>query len=71
MKVKRLLFFVISLLWLQSCVSVKPYEQIYINDPDMQMGSDSGDNFQKYVHSIREGATPAGSTKGSGGCGCN
>lgn len=54
-----------------SCKTVKPYERIYINDPQMQMGSAAPKNFENYVHSIREGATPAGSSKSSGGCGCN
>jgi Domain of unknown function (DUF4266) len=55
----------------QSCVSLKPYQQVFVKDPEMQMGADTGKNFQNYVHSIREGATPASSSKSSGGCGCN
>jgi Domain of unknown function (DUF4266) len=54
-----------------SCSSVKPYERVYVNDPEMQMTSDSGKKFTTYVYSIREGATPAGTSKSSGGCGCN
>ena len=54
----------------QACVSLKPYERVYVNDPEMQMGSDAGMNFDNYVFSIREGATPAGSGEASGGCGC-
>lgn len=61
----------ISIIALQSCVTVKPYQKMYVNDPDMQMGSDAGKNFQHYTRSIREGATPAGTSKASGGCGCN
>lgn len=53
------------------CVSFKPYERQFINDPEMQMGSDPCKGFQQYVQSIREGATPAGTAKASGGCGCN
>ena len=56
---------------LTSCVSLKPYEQVYVNDPEMQMGSDAGANYQNYIQSIREGAIPPGSEKSSGGCGCN
>ncbi|MFD2726740.1 DUF4266 domain-containing protein [Hyunsoonleella rubra] len=56
---------------LSSCKAVKPYEQQYVSDPEMQMQNDTGKNFNLYVQSIREGATPAGSAKGSGGCGCN
>jgi hypothetical protein len=54
-----------------SCVSIKPYERIFVNDPEMLMGVDRGKEFEYYVHSIREGATPAGTIIASGGCGCN
>lgn len=67
---KLLLLSLLSILF-TGCVSLKPYERQYINDPEMQLGNDPGKNFSHYVYSIREGATPAGSTKGSGGCGCN
>lgn len=54
-----------------SCQSVKPYQRVYLNDPEMQMGSNAGKKFEDYVETIREGATPAAGTKSSGGCGCN
>jgi hypothetical protein len=54
-----------------SCVALKPYERVFVDDPEMQMAPDATKSFENYVHSIREGATPAGGTKGSGGCGCN
>lgn len=68
---RKLISSLCIVLLITSCVSVKPYERQYINDPEMQMGIDSGKSFNNYVNSIREGATPTGSTKGSGGCGCN
>ena len=70
MKIKLLLTFILFAL-LTSCATVKPYEQIFINDSEMQMGGDETHNFDNYVHSIREGSIPAGSVKSSGGCGCN
>ena len=68
---KRLTLSVLILLAFTSCAGLKPYERQYVNDPEMQMGDDAGKNFSNYVYSIREGATPAGSTEASGGCGCN
>jgi len=56
---------------LNSCVSLKPYERIYVNDPDMQMGTSSAAAFEKYTQTIREGSVTADGQKGSGGCGCN
>ena len=53
------------------CQTVKPYQRVYLNDPEMQLGSNSGKKFEGYVESIREGATEAAGTKSSGGCGCN
>jgi hypothetical protein len=70
MKIKLFLTFILFAL-LTSCATVKPYEQIFINDSEMQMGGDETRNFDNYVHSIREGSMPAGSVKSSGGCGCN
>jgi len=54
-----------------SCTALKPYERIYVNDPEMQMGSSGSGAFENYVNTIREGSMSAESQKGSGGCGCN
>jgi hypothetical protein len=67
----QILCFALAAISTVSCASLKPYDRVYVNDPEMQMGNDAGKNFENYVHSIREGATPAGNSKGSGGCGCN
>jgi len=69
-KKNGLIAFVLILL-ASSCVTLKPYDRVYVNDPDMQMNGDAGKNYENYIHAIREGATPAGSGKSSGGCGCN
>jgi hypothetical protein len=62
---------VVMVLGISSCATVKPWERVYLNDPQMQLSHSTGKNFSNYVHSIREGSIPAGSTKSSGGCGCN
>jgi Domain of unknown function (DUF4266) len=67
---KQLLCKLSILLFFSSCAIVKSYEKQFVNDSEMQMGNDPGKNFNDYVHSIREGATPAGTTETSGGCGC-
>jgi Domain of unknown function (DUF4266) len=64
-----LLMFVLGLF--MACKTVKPYQKIYLNDSEMQFDNSSPKKFEKYVHSIREGATPASGSKSSGGCGCN
>ena len=62
---------VLLLLLMSSCATVQSYERQFISDQEMQMSNDSGKEFNNYVHSIREGATPSATGKASGGCGCN
>ncbi len=64
-------FFVLTILFLASCKVLKPYERVYVNDPEMQLAKSPCKNVEGYVESIREGATPAAGSKSSGGCGCN
>lgn len=65
------LFFVLSVFLLVSCQALKPYERIYVNDPEMQLAKSPCKNVEGYVESVREGATPTAGSKSSGGCGCN
>ena len=73
MKFRRILLPLIFLcvLVLSGCSAVKPWQRVYLNDPEMQMSSWSGITFEDYVHSIRTGSVVSGSKKSSGGCGCN
>ncbi|MBT8273097.1 MAG: DUF4266 domain-containing protein [Bacteroidia bacterium] len=71
---KRLLkplWIVVFLIYLTSCAPLKPYERVYVDDPEMLMITTSCKNYEHYVQSIREGAISVGGTKGNGGCGCN
>ena len=64
-------FVLVVLCGCTSCASVSPAEQIYINEPEMQLGLDASGDFQNYVYKIRTGATRPAVGKASGGCGCN
>lgn len=67
-----LLFLLVSLACVGSaCSSVKPYQRVYLNDSEMQMGVHPVAKFDENVHVYREGASGGGTAKGSGGCGCN
>lgn len=68
---KRFFFLLTLGTVITSCAVIRPYERVYLNDPQMQMTHTAGRNFSNYVHSIREGSAPAGSAKSNGGCGCN
>jgi Domain of unknown function (DUF4266) len=56
---------------LQSCHTVKPYQRAYLNDAGMQIGSRPIEKFSSSAHSYREGASGGGTSRTSGGCGCN
>lgn len=59
------------ILFTSGCQVIKPYQRIYLNDPEMQMGSDMATKLEEKTQDIREGAYPAGTTAKAGGCGCN
>ncbi len=70
MKTKlSILFFL--LLFLNSCVAVKEYEKININDPDMLLADRKEKIFETTFQIYREGASGANGGKSGGGCGCN
>jgi len=57
--------------FLSSCASVKPYEKMYLNDPEMALEVRKLDFFEINFHTYREGASGANGGKVGGGCGCN
>ena len=64
--------FVIALLGsLSSCVAVKEYEKVNLNDPDMVLADKKSDRNISTFHSYREAAVGANGGKTGGGCGCN
>lgn len=70
MKIKILIAcFAISSL--TSCVAVKEYEKIAINDPDMALSDKPCDRNISTFHSYREAASGGNGGKTGGGCGCN
>ncbi len=56
---------------LSSCVVVKEYEKVNINDPDMVLADKKCDRNVTTMHSYREAAAGANGGKTGGGCGCN
>ncbi len=68
---KRLITGIFVLLLLSSCATVKEYEKVYINDPDMKLSSNTNERFETSFQVYREGAAGANGGKTGGGCGCN
>ena len=54
-----------------SCVVVKEYEKVNINDPDMVLSDKKCDHNLTTARSYREAAVGANGGKTGGGCGCN
>ena len=68
---KKLIAAVFILLSFASCVSVKEYEKVYINDADMKLSAYTNERFETNFQVYREGASGANGGKTGGGCGCN
>tara|TARA_R110002124_G_scaffold131910_2_gene294380 strand:- start:12841 stop:13056 length:216 start_codon:yes stop_codon:yes gene_type:complete len=56
---------------LTSCVVVKEYEKVNINDPDMALSTRKIDRYETTAQAYREAAVGANGGKTGGGCGCN
>ncbi len=59
-----------SLTLFSSCVSVKEYQKMYLNDPEMQLTAQPLEAFDLNFQAYREGAAGASGSKVGGGCGC-
>lgn len=68
---KPIFLLLFILITLQSCVVVKEYEKVAINDPDMILSDKKCDRNLVTSHSYREAASGANGGKTGGGCGCN
>ncbi len=56
---------------ISSCVAVKGYEKVNLNDPDMTLSGRKDLKFETAFQVYREGASGANGGKAGGGCGCN
>lgn len=61
----------LMLLLMASCTTVKEYQKVYNNDPDMKLSAASVERFETNFQVYREGASGANGGKSGGGCGCN
>jgi hypothetical protein len=67
----KLVLFILVLVTLQSCVAVKEYDKLYINDPDMKLTAKPSEKYETTFQVYREAAAGANGGKTGGGCGCN
>lgn len=72
MSLRLLMLFVLGTgLVTGSCTTVKEYEKININDPDMTLSTKKLERFETNFQVYREAASGANGGKTGGGCGCN
>ena len=71
MKANILIFLTLMTLTLHSCIAVKEYEKVNLNDPDMELSAHTCERFETNFQLYREGASGANGGKTGGGCGCN
>ena len=69
--IKKMGLMALAITSLTSCVAVKEYEKVYINDPDMMLSSRKIEKFETSAQVYREAASGANGGKSGGGCGCN
>ncbi len=69
---KRFIPIVIFLIFsCTSCVAVKEYDKIYLNDEEMQLVGKGIERFETNFQIYREASAGANGGKTGGGCGCN
>lgn len=69
--IKKIILGLVILISFSSCVVVKEYEKIYLNDPDMLLADRKINKFETSFQVYREAASGANGGKSGGGCGCN
>jgi len=71
MKRKRWLVVVFAACALTSCIGVKEYQKMHLNDSEMELAARKSQKFEATFQLYREGASGANGGKTGGGCGCN
>jgi hypothetical protein len=69
--VKNLAIFVIAIICICSCTTVKEYQKNRLNDSEMVVSPRKIEKTEISFQTYREGASGANGGKGGGGCGCN
>ncbi len=72
MKLLKIFFFsIFALVLTSSCVSVREYQKMYLNDEDMALNKRKIEMYETNFQTYREGASGSNGGKVGGGCGCN
>lgn len=69
--IQKIILGLFLVLVFQSCNTVKEYEKVAINDPDMKLSARTSERYETAFQVYREAAAGANGGKSGGGCGCN
>ena len=69
--IQKIILGLLIVLVLHSCNTVKEYEKVAINDPDMKLSARTSERYETTFQVYREAAAGANGGKSGGGCGCN
>ena len=69
--IQKMILGLLLVLAFQSCNTVKEYEKVAINDPDMKLSARTSERYETTFQVYREAAAGANGGKSGGGCGCN
>jgi hypothetical protein len=62
---------IFAIVVLHSCNTVKEYQKVNINDPEMKLAAKTAERYETTFQVYREAAAGANGGKSGGGCGCN
>ena len=68
---KKIVILLFLALFASSCVAVKEYEKVYLNDEEMLLSARGMERFETNFQIYREASAGANGGKTGGGCGCN
>ncbi len=68
---KKLIILVALFISTTSCVAVKEYDKVYLNDEEMSLSAKASERFETNFQIYREASSGANGGKSGGGCGCN
>jgi len=67
----KILIALLLIMMISSCATVKEYQKMNINDPDMALSVQKIEKYETTFQTYREAAAGANGGKTGGGCGCN
>ncbi len=68
---RKFLFLFLLCVSISSCVVVREYDKVYLNDTEMQLSAKACERFETNFQIYREASAGANGGKTGGGCGCN